>query len=327
MPMRDACSSIGEVPSQRAVESAGLSLAGRTPSFPFMSDLKAEHVLAERARLGECPLWDPDRQRLAWVDVYNHRVHEFDPATGNDHYIETGDVVSAIALADGNHLLAALGNQLALLSLSTGELESLCRVAFPDPDSRFNDGKCDARGRFWVGSISKEPGQAALYRYDLGGAVRVMETGLTISNGLGWSPDWKTFYLTDSPARKIYAYRFDPESGSIDDRRVLVDFGAEAVEPDGLAIDQRGNLWSALWNGWCVACFDPDGRELGRISLPVQRPTSLTFGGADLTDLYVTTASVGLSQSEIQRGFYAGDLFRIRNKTPGMPTQYFHGLT
>ena len=108
-----------------------------------------------------------------------------------------------------------------------------------------------------------------------------METGLTISNGLGWSPDNETFYLTDSPQRKIYAYRFDLETGAIADRRVFVDLGDEDVEPDGLAIDREGNLWSALWDGWSIVCFDPTGKERERIAMPVQRPTSLTFGGAD----------------------------------------------
>src|SRR5262249_41644893 len=152
----------------------------------------------------------------------------------------------------------------------------------------FNDGKCDARGRFWIGSLSKEPRHAALYRYDPDGSLRVMETGLTISNGLGWSPDGATFYLTDSPARRIYAYRYDPDAGSTSDRRVFVDLGDEAVEPDGLAIDREGNLWSALWDGGCLARFDTRGRPLERVPVPVRRPTSLAFGGVDLSDLYVT---------------------------------------
>lgn len=288
-----------------------------------MSESKVEQVLTARARLGECPVWDPERATLGWVDVYNHRVHQFDPARGLDRYVETGEVVAAIALTDSDRLLLALRDRLALLDLTTGKLEARCRIELGHPDTRLNDGKCDAQGRFWVGSISKNPGEAALYRYDPDGSLHVMETGLTISNGLGWSPDGGTFYLTDSPTKKIYAYRFDPESGSISDRRVLVDLGEEAVEPDGLTVDRAGHLWSALWNGWSVVCFDADGRELERQELPVQRPTSLTFGGAALTDLYVTSASVGLSQSEVQRGICAGDLFRISTGAAGLPTHRF----
>ena len=218
-------------------------------------------------------------------------------------------------------------DRLAFLDLDDGSVESRQRVEFAHSDTRFNDGKCDARGRFWIGTISQTPGQAALYRYDPDGSLQIMETGLTISNGLGWSPDNRTFYLTDSPQRKIYAYRFDLATGRIAGRRVFVDLSDEEVEPDGLAIDRDGNLWSALWDGWSIVCFDPEGKERERIALPVQRPTSLTFGGADWTDIYVTSASVGLSQSEIQEGICAGDLFRVPGQVPGLPTHRFQRRT
>jgi len=288
-----------------------------------MSSSKIEHVLTARARLGECPVWDPERELLAWVDVYNHRVHQFNPADGRDRYFDTREVVAAIALTRDDHLLLALHDRLALFDPKSGALDELCHIDLGHADTRLNDGKCDAQGRFWVGSISKRAGEAALYRYDGDGSLHVMETGLTISNGLGWSPDGRTFYLTDSPKRQIYAYRFDPEAGTIDDRRVLVDLSGEAVEPDGLAIDRAGHLWSALWDGWSVACFDADGNELERTELPVQRPTSLTFGGATLAEMYVTSASVGLSQAEVQRGICAGDLFRISPTVPGLPSHRF----
>lgn len=275
------------------------------------------NVLTARARLGECPVWDADRQQLFWVDAYNYRVHQFDPATGHDRYFETGDVVSAIVLAGEDRLLMALRDRLALLNLQTGEISTLHQMQFPFSNTRLNDGKCDSRGRFWIGSISEAPEQAELYCYDLDGSLRVMETGLTISNGLGWSPDETTFYLTDSAKHKIYAYDFEANTGIIRDRRILIDLTKEGVEPDGLAIDTQGNLWSALWNGWCIACFSPTGQQLFRVKLPVQCPTSLAFGGPQLTDLYITSASVGLSQKEIQQGIQAGDLFHLSTSSTG----------
>ena len=284
-------------------------------------------VLDARARLGECPLWHGDRQWLFWVDVHNHRVHQFDPATGKNHYFDTGDVVSAIALAGEDRLLIAMGDRLAFLNTDTGEITPLYQTKFPYPNTRFNDGKCDSKGRFWIGSISEAAGQAELYCYDLDGSFRVMETGLTISNGLGWSPDQSTFYLTDSPQHQIYAYNFDLETGAISDRRVLIDLTDEAVEPDGMTIDTQGNLWTALWDGWCIACFTPTGQEIMRINLPVHRPTSVAFGGSQLSDLYITSASVGLSQKEIQQGFNAGDLFRFPSAAVGMPTHQFSGAS
>jgi sugar lactone lactonase YvrE len=284
------------------------------------SSLAVEPVLPARARLGECPVWDPERQRLFWVDVYNHRVHEFDPTTNSDRSFDTGDVVPALVLARGDRLLLALRDRLAFLHLDSGEVEVLRQLEFSLPDTRFNDGKCDPQGRFWIGTVSQEPGQAALYRYDPDRSLHVMETGLTISNGLGWSPDGATFYLTDSHVRAIYAYRFDGGPGTISDRRVLINLSRGAPEPDGLTIDRRGHIWTALWNGWCIAHFDASGREIERIDLPVQRPTSVSFGGPRLADLYVTSASVALSQAEIQRGFQAGDLFRIPAAAEGIPT-------
>lgn len=287
-----------------------------------------QNVLTARARLGECPVWDATHQQLYWVDVYNHRVHQFNPTTGQDRYFDTGDVVSAIALTDSDRLLIALRNRLALLDLVTGAITTLYQAAFPHPDdTRFNDGKCDRQGRFWIGTCSDTAEQAALYRYDPDGTLHTLETGLTISNGLGWSPDGLTFYLTDSAQYKIYAYDFAAETGTIQNRRVLVDLSSEAIQPDGLTIDSQGNLWSALWDGWSIVCFAPNGQEIRRVKLPVQRPTSLTFGGADLTDLYITSASVELSQKEIQQGFYAGDVFRWATDRTGMPTHKFLSLS
>jgi sugar lactone lactonase YvrE len=281
-------------------------------------------VLAARARLGECPVWQALDQKLFWVDVYNHRVHQFDPVTAKDCCFDAGDVVSAIALAGTDRLLIALSDRLAWLHLPAGEVEIIHRFVFPHPvGTRLNDGKCDAQGRFWIGSCSDHPGQAALYRYDPDGSLHTMETGLTIANGLAWSPDGSTFYLTDSAQHKIFAYDYLAETGSIANRRTLIDLSAEAVEPDGLTVDIDGNLWSALWDGWSVACFAASGQELSRIQLPIPRPTCVTFGGPDLTDLYITSASVGLSQKEIQKCHTAGDLFCLAAVAHGLPTHSF----
>ncbi|PSR12346.1 gluconolaconase [filamentous cyanobacterium CCP3] len=295
------------------------------PSAP-LPDLSAQNVLNSRARLGEGPLWDGDQQVLYWVDILNHRLHVFEPSSGDDCHWDVSDKGSAMALMQGNRLLMAMGNRIASFDLSSGGVETLHRVEFDAPGTRFNDGKCDPQGRFWIGSMSPEnPGHGALYRYDPDGSMRTMVTDLTISNGLGWSPDGSTFYLTDSPQRKIFAYRFDGETGEIDDRSVVIDLSdeAEAVEPDGLTIDSAGNLWTALWDGGCLACFSPAGEALGRVKLPVPRPTCPTFGGPSLSTIYVTTASVGLSQKEIQQGFYSGDVFAIAAPAPGLPTNRF----
>ncbi|MEH1868843.1 MAG: SMP-30/gluconolactonase/LRE family protein [Nostoc sp.] len=282
------------------------------------------NVLKARARLGEGPIWDSTGKRLYWVDIYNHRVHQFNPATGENGFFDVGDVVSAIATAGADRLIMALRHHLAFLNTQTGVVTPIFEIEVNLPDNRFNDGKCDPQGRFWFGSMcSLEKPQASLYRYDTDGSLHVIETGLTISNGLGWSPDQKIFYLTDSPQQKIYAYDFNSVSGSITNRRIFVDLTHESFYPDGLTIDSEGHIWSAMWNGWCVIRFNPNGEEILRIKLPVQLPTSCTFGGEDLQTLYITTASVGLSQAEIEKSFYSGDLFALQTDVTGLPTYNF----
>ena len=283
----------------------------------------AERVLRARARLGEGPVWDAAAGALWWVDIYDHRIHRFHPATGRDDTFDVRDTVGFAVPASDGRLLIGLRSQLAFLDTHTGAVESVVAVETHRPRNRVNDGACDPRGRLWFGTASKEDGGASLYRYDPeGGCVR-METGLTISNGLGWSPDGGTFYLTDSPRRLIHAYDFDPDRGTLSRRRTFVDVSDERGFPDGLAVDAEGGVWSARFDGGCVVRYGPDGSESLRVRLPVARPTSCAFGGAELRDLYVTSASVGMSEDEIEASFDSGDLFRLRASVPGLPDTPF----
>jgi sugar lactone lactonase YvrE len=287
--------------------------------------LTPQNILTVRARLGEGPCWSAEERRLYWVDIYNHRVYQLDPATGEHHFFEVGEVVGCLAPAGRDRLIVALRCCLAFLDTRNGSVTRIAEIAHVHPDTRFNDGKCDAAGRFWFGSVSAQENTARLYHCDPTGSLQVMETGLTISNGLGWSPDNRTFYLTDSHCRTIYAYDFDLKTGDLGDRRVLINLQDEVFEPDGLAIDQEGCIWSAMWNGWCIIRFDPCGREMMRVEMPVQRPTCCTFGNGNLQTLYITTASIGLTQAEIEKSFYSGDLFSLEVDVPGLPTYSFGG--
>lgn len=294
----------------------------------LMDWLKSEkyqlnHVLAARSRLGEGPVWDSTKGLLYWVDIYNHRVNQFDPTTGQNLFFDVGDVVGSIAIAGQDRLIMAQRHGLAFLHLQTGEITPIIPIEADMTENRFNDGKCDRQGRFWFGSMCPGKNQGSLYRYDTDGSLHLMETGLTIANGLGWSPDEKIFYLTDSAQQKIYAYNFEAATGRISNRHILVDLAGESFYPDGLTVDSEGNIWSAMWDGWCVIRFNSQGEETLRIPLPVQRPTSCTFGGQDLQTLYITTASVGLSEEEIQNSFYSGDLFALQADITGLPTDNF----
>ncbi len=286
----------------------------------------ARNVYAARARLGEGPTWNDATRTLSWVDILNHRVHQFLPGSGENRVYEVGDVVGCAVPTRGNALLLALRHDLAALDLASGAVRHILPIEPDKPENRLNDGKCDPRGRFWVGSMrAEETGHGSLYRYDPDGSLHVMETGLGISNGLGWSPDGTTFYLTDTPAQTIYAYDFDGAAGAISNRRVLVDLSGEDLFPDGLTVDSEGCIWSAQWAGACVIRFAPSGRELLRVPLPVKCPTSCVFGGSDLNRLYITSASVGLSEQEIEQYFFSGDLFCLPTDIVGMPTFRFAG--
>ncbi|HEU4453090.1 MAG TPA: SMP-30/gluconolactonase/LRE family protein [Longimicrobium sp.] len=283
---------------------------------------EVERVLRARARLGEGPVWDAATGTLPWVDILDHRVHRFHPASGRDEAWDVGEVAGCVWPARDGRLLVALRRRVALLDPATGEMETVAEIDLGRGD-RLNDGACDARGRFWIGSISTEEGGAALWRVDADGSARRMEEGLTVSNGVGWSPDGGTMYLTDSPAQVIHAYDFDADAGTLSRRRTFVDVTGEDGFPDGLAIDAEGGVWSARFAGGCVVRYAPDGRETHRVAIPAPKSTSCAFGGAELRDLYVTTASVGLSEEEIQAAFDSGDLFRFRADIPGLPVTPF----
>lgn len=284
--------------------------------------LNPENILTVRARLGERPCWAAQTQRLYWVDIYNHRVHQFDPVTGSDRFFDVGEIVTCLAPAGENRLILALRHHLAFLDTQSGAVTSFVELK-KQADIRFNDGKCDPLGRFWVGTLCTSGAKASLYRYDPDGILEEMETGLTISNGLGWSPDHQTFYLTDSSPKMIYAYDFDLSRGQIENRRIFADLSEFPFAPDGLSVDSQGCVWSAMWDGWCIIRFDPNGQEILRVPMPVPRPTSCTFGGSDLTTLYITTASVGLSEAEIQNSIFSGDLFALKTQVTGFAANHF----
>jgi sugar lactone lactonase YvrE len=211
------------------------------------------------------------------------------------------------------------------------QTKSLTYIKNPEqgkPYMRFNDGEVDSRGRFWAGTMSEADNpqpEGVLYRLDPDLSVHAMESGLSISNGIGWSPDDKTMYLTDSPRRIIYAYDFDVETGSINNRRVFVAAAGESYEPDGLTVDSQGYIWSACWNGAKILRYAPDGKLDRTIEVPALRPTSCVFGGPDLTDLYITSSRDDLAREQLDAYPFSGDLFRLRTGVKGLRQHKFGG--
>jgi sugar lactone lactonase YvrE len=203
-------------------------------------------------------------------------------------------------------------------------------LAVPEPDkamNRFNDGKCDRAGRFFAGTMALDagPGQGTLWRLDPDLRLAAIETGVHVSNGLGWSPDDRTFYFIDTGARTVYAYDYDLATGAATNRRPFVVVPDAQGKPDGLAVDEQGFVWVALWDGWSVARYAPDGRLDRLVSLPVPRPTSLAFGGTDLRTLFITSARVRLSAAQLAEAPLSGSVFALDAGVAGVPVGSFGG--
>jgi len=278
--------------------------------------MHVETVVAAQNILGEGPLWSVRQQAFYWVDIegqafFRLKLKRDSDSAGEVERFPLEQRIGALALTDSDDLLLALDGGLARWDAARGAVRWLMEnMAYKLPN-RFNDGKMDRRGRFWVGTMSQQP-ENSLYRLDPDGSVHEMETGIMISNGIGWSPDNRTMYYSDSGAGVVYAYDFDLDSGTISNRREFLRSDGDAGVADGLTVDAEGFIWSAFWDGWRVARFSPEGEQVLEIPMPVQRPTSCAFGGGSLGELYITSASIDLSDDERARQPRAGDLFRVR---------------
>lgn len=271
---------------------------------------------AEPGLLSEGPRWDAERQELLWVDILGRRFHRAtltaDGRPGEVRTLEVDRHVGAAApAAAGGHVLAA--GQGFLHVDEDGAVRELAQPEAGHTDVRMNDGACDPQGRFWAGTMAydKSPGAGALHRLELDGRCTTVLTGLTISNGIGWSPDGATMYLNDSGAGTVEAFAFDGADGAIDGRRTLVRIDEPGVGPDGLTVDAQGDLWVGLYGGWAVNRYAPDGALRGTVRLPVAQATSCAFGGPDGDVLFVTTGREDLDAAALEHQPDAGRVFSV----------------
>lgn len=280
-----------------------------------------EVLTEDRAVLGESPLWHSTEEVFYWVDIATRHVFRYDPKTTSSEVIYQGEQVTALCEIDGGGLVLVTSG--ALSTLQDGRVETIALLSLSDR-VRTNDGKCDPRGRIWFGTMDLETTNPVgeLFLFD-GRSVRPVEDQVILSNGLGWSPGGDVLYHVDSARRLIYRYDNDIETGDVSNRKVLVDLNGPNEVPDGLAIDSEGNLWVAMWDGWCINVFDPAGKNIHKESLPVQRPTSVAFGGSDLSRLYVTTASQDLKPENLEEHAHAGKLLRLDPGVKGLPVGVF----
>lgn len=277
-----------------------------------------EVAVRAEAQLGEGPTWDPASGRLIWIDILGSRIHTYDPVSGRRSVRTTPQHVGAVKPRAGGGLVLNLRDGVGLLD-PDDSFRWLHHE--PVPGRRANDAAVAPDGSLWAGTMryDEAPGGGTLSRVTGDGAVDVILDDVAVSNGTGWSPDGRLMYYIDSPSRRVDV--FDFTDGRADNRRPLVEIEDGAGFPDGLTVDAEGYVWVALWEGAAVRRYTPGG-ELDRvIPLPVPRVTACAFAGPDLTDLYITTARVGLASPPP----LSGSLFVVPDAGKGLAQPAFAG--
>lgn len=289
-----------------------------------MSPGAPEIALTHDARLGENPVWDERSQTLLWLDIQHGEVHRFDPATGTDQVTARlpGEVGAAV-LTDGQDLLVGLDDRLVRLTEASGAVVDLTTV--PAHGVRFNDARCDAVGRLLIGTLARDGGtQAGLYALREGRLEQVVGD-LTISNGVDVDPERGRLYLADTVGERVLVLDYDEGTGSVGPAHVLLDLEGVPGRPDGLAVDAEGNLWVAMARARQVRAFRPNGSERLVLDVPAHAVTSLTFGGPELADLYITTGSFAADEADLARWPGTGSLWRVTGIGTGRPARRYTG--
>jgi sugar lactone lactonase YvrE len=278
---------------------------------------------AGRDALGECPIWLPSERQLQRVDITAAQIVRLDPASGRERRHATGGHVGFALPAPGSGLIAGVERRLVRLAAPGAPAETIAEVEPDRTGNRFNDAAFDPAGRLWAGTMSRTrtPGAAALYRVSPSGAVEPAIRGATISNGLDWDLGYDVLYYVDSTTQQIDALVFDLDRGRLGTRRRFAAVDARDGLPDGLTVDADGGVWLALFGGGAIRRYRPDGTLDAHIPLPVTNPTSLAFGGEDLTDLYVTSAKHKLTAEQLAREPLAGSVLRLRPGVRGRPAR------
>ena len=283
--------------------------------------MQAELLLNAKATLGEGPAWDSKTQTLYWLDILEKRIY-----ADTRILAQLDDLVCCIVPRKNGNLL--LGTRLGFADLNpdTVQLTVLAALDSELPTNRLNDGKCDPAGRLLAGTMDmneKDP-NGALYSFDGKNSTRLLDK-VTISNGLAWSVDYKTFYYIDTPTREVKAFDYDLATGQIANPRVAIHIPESLGWPDGMTSDTDGNLWIALWGGAQVTKWNPStGKLLEQIPVPALQTSSCVFGGKDMNELYITSARKSMSETDLKKYPLSGGLFKVITNVVGMKTFEFN---
>lgn len=289
-------------------------------------DEETKLVLDSKARLGEGAIWNHNNNRLYWIDIEQGVLNIFDTDDKVNKMIDLGQRVGTVVPAKNGDVLLALQNGIFNLDEKTQDLKMIVSPEDSISTNRFNDGKCDPKGRFWVGSMSLKgrKGAGSLYKVDHDLTVTRMLDSVTISNGIAWSPNGKKMYYIDTPTRKVMEYNYDLKNGTISHPRVAIEIPDSLGMPDGSTIDSKGNLWIAMWGGSMVTCWElSSGKLLQTIDVPVKNVTSCAFGGQELDILFITTARQGLSNEDLKKYPNSGGIFAVRPGVKGIKANFF----
>ncbi len=282
----------------------------------------ADLVFDAKNRTGEGPVWDPLAQALWWTDIPAAAVHRYVPATGSHETIAAPARIGCFALHQNGSLLVAMEHAIGTFDPASGRYMELAVPEAGMSGNRFNDGRCDRRGRFFAGSMYEPRGREGgiLWRYDGANRCTRVADGITVANGLAWSPDDRIMYWADSPTSRIWTFDYNIATGTATNRRLWLDGApAELGRPDGCAIDAEGGYWSARYMGGAVIRYTPAGKIDRIVKIPVPRVTMCAFGGSDLRTLYITTAREGANDDELRAHPLAGGLFAVDAGVTGLP--------
>lgn len=270
-------------------------------------------------------MWLAAEQALYWVDIKSQKIFRLD-ADGQVSEWPSPFRVGSLVPRQSGGFIAGTDRGLAEVDIDAGRFKIFAEPERDRPGNRFNDGKVDRAGRFWAGSMDDKEREAtgALYRIDADLGWRRVDDDYRVTNGPAFSPDGTRMYHTDSARQQIYAFPLG-QDGELGDRELFAQFTGQDGYPDGMTVDSEGYLWVAFWDGWCVRRLSPKGEVVRTVDLPVQRPTSCAFGGADLDQLYVTSASVGLEADDLAVQPCAGGLFLVETGARGLAETPFAG--
>jgi D-xylonolactonase len=274
-----------------------------------------EIIVDYQCHNAENPVWHPFEQRFYWTDIPRGRLFRYEPATGIHEQIYSGESVGGFTIQEDGALLLFKARG-AIERWYEGKITTLIPELASERETRFNDVIADPAGRVFCGTMSTADRLGRLYRLELDGSLTLILDGVDVPNGMAFTPDRKQFYFTDSPKREIYQFDYDLKSGNLSNQRVHIATPEGEGVPDGMTVDAEGYIWSGRWDGGHLFRYAPDGTEVLRIPFPALKVSSITFGGSDYTEMYITTAG---GDDRTTEGSGAGAIFRLNLGIRGMP--------